>query len=66
VAGIDKAAELIREEDEVACGNNGYQGLEKRLQEDEEKAGTGCRINEKKRGRPETGKGDTSGPDESP
>jgi IS5 family transposase len=48
VADIDKAAELIREDDEVACGNNGYQGLGKRLQEDEEKAGTGCRINEKK------------------
>jgi hypothetical protein len=48
VADIDKAAELIREDDEVACGDNGYQGLGKRLQEDEEKAGTGCRINEKK------------------
>jgi IS5 family transposase len=48
VADIDKATELIREDDEVACGDNGYQGLGKRLQEDEQKAEIDYRINEKK------------------
>jgi IS5 family transposase len=46
VADIEKAAELIREDDGVVYGDNGYQGLGKRpeMQEDEQKAGIDCRI----------------------
>jgi IS5 family transposase len=50
VADIEKGAELIREDDGVVYGDNGYQGLGKRpeIQEDEQKVEIDYRINEKK------------------
>jgi IS5 family transposase len=50
VADIEVAAKLIREDDEVLYGDNGYQGLENRpeMKGEEETPKAECRINKKK------------------
>jgi IS5 family transposase len=45
-ADIEKAGELIRKDDDVAYGDNGYQGLENRPEI--QASGAECRINKKK------------------
>jgi IS5 family transposase len=49
-ADIEKAADLVRKDDRVVYGDNGYQGLENRpeMREDECLRGVECRINRKK------------------
>jgi IS5 family transposase len=49
-ADKEKAGELIRKEDDVEYGDNGYQGLENRpeMREDGQLSGVECRINGKK------------------